>query len=78
MTIERIQNVQGDFSFSAVFNVNLGFEGKAASTAADSSTNADAFAVRRVACLALTSTMLAWPASLKCESCESSGMALLK
>ena len=39
----------------------LGLAGKAASTASDNSTNAEAAAVRRVGCLALTSTMAAWP-----------------
>src|SRR5579863_9929443 len=45
----------------------LGFWGSAAITAAESSTKADAVAVRRVGCLALTSTMPAWPAGLKWE-----------
>ncbi len=48
----------------------LGFEGSAARTAAESSTNAEAEAVRRVAGLALTSTMRAWPAASKWESFE--------
>src|SRR5580698_9163394 len=46
----------------------FGLAGSAASTVAESSTNAEAVAVRRVGCLALTSTMEAWPASSKCDS----------
>src|ERR1035438_7148956 len=58
----------------------LGLAGNAASTAAESSTKAEAVAVRRVSCLALTSTMLARPDESKCESCgcEGSGMGLLR
>src|ERR1700722_12389465 len=52
----------------------LGLEGKAASTAAESSTKADAVAERRVDCLALMSTMEASPDASKCESCGDSDM----
>ena len=45
----------------------LGFAGRAARTAAESSTKAEAVAVRRVGCLLLTSTMAAWPDASKCE-----------
>jgi hypothetical protein len=45
----------------------LGLAGKAASTAADNSTNAEAVAVRRLFDFALTSTMLACPALSKWE-----------
>jgi hypothetical protein len=47
----------------------LGFEGRAESTAADSSTKAEAVAVRREGRLELTSTMEAWPDAAKCERC---------
>ncbi len=60
----------------------LGFAGRAASTAAESSTKADAVAVRRVGCLAPTSTMGAWPDASKCESVRAwlsrLGMGLLR
>src|SRR5579863_588151 len=46
----------------------LGFLGRARSTAGDSSTKAEAAAVRRVVSFVLTSTMPAWPAELKCDS----------
>src|ERR1700677_433600 len=45
----------------------LGFEGRAARTAVESSTKADAVAVRCVDCFPLTSTMEAWPDAAKCE-----------
>src|SRR5258707_8383287 len=46
----------------------LGFAGSAARTASESSTKAEAVAVRGVGPLALTSTMRAWPDESKCES----------
>src|SRR6266568_3326075 len=54
----------------------LGFDGRAARTAADSSTKAEAVAVRREGCFALTSTMVAWPDESKCESCGCSALVI--
>jgi hypothetical protein len=54
----------------------FGLAGKAASTAADNSTKAEAVAVRRLSGFALTSTMLACPALSKWErlALESRGL----